>query len=98
MEAEYVTRKRRWWYFLISPIPERIELVRRVVDMFDIVDILDRRSKDETGEHHTYAVRWLVLLDVLPDSQFAELLPSAVADVCIVCLSRIFQSNLKVAG
>lgn len=63
--------------------------------MFEIVDVLDGGSEDETWEHNTDAVRGLVLLDVFPNSQFAKLLPRAVTDVRIISFSGIFECDLN---
>jgi len=63
--------------------------------MLEIVDILNGGSKDETREHHTDAVGGIVLLHVLPDSQFTELLSGAVTDVGIVHLSCVLECDLK---
>ena len=92
----YVTGERSWWDFFVRPVPEGIELTARVVDVFEIVDVLNRRSKDQTGEHHTDAVGGVVLLHVLPDSQFAKLLPRAVTDVGVIDFACVFERDLKV--
>jgi hypothetical protein len=95
MGDRYVTGERSRWDFFVRPVPEGVELTTRVVDVFEIVDILNGRSKDETGEHHTHAIDGVVLFHVLPDSQFAKLLSRAVTDVGVIDFAGVFERDLK---
>lgn len=96
MRDGYVTGERSWRDFFVRPVPEGVELTTRVVDVFEIVDVLNGRSKDETGKHHTDAVARVVLLHVLPDSQLAKLLSRGVTDVDVIDFARVFERDLKV--
>ena len=43
-------------------------MVVRVVDMFNVADIVNRRSKDEAGKKNADSIGGLFRLDVFPDS------------------------------
>lgn len=63
--------------------------------MLQTFNVLDWWTKDETWESDADAVRGFVLCDVFPNSQFTEFLSGAVADVRVLCLTSIFDSDLK---
>lgn len=92
--ARDVAGKRRRWNFFVGSIPERVKLICGVIDVFYAVDVLNWWAKDEARKHNAYTVFWFVLFHILPDSQFAKFLTSAVTDVCILCFTSIFECDL----
>lgn len=94
--SEYITGERSRRDFFVRAVPKGIKLTARVIDMFEIVDVLNGWTKDEAGEHHTDTVGGVVLFHVLPDSQFPKFLSRAVTDVGIIYFTRVFECDLKI--
>jgi hypothetical protein len=94
--SEYIAGERSRRDFVVRAVPKGIKLTARVIDMFEIVDVLNGWTKDEAGEHHTDTVGGVVLFHVLPDSQFPKFLSRAVTDVGIIYFTRVFECDLKI--
>ena len=62
--------------------------------MFQIVDVVDWRTKDETREHDAYGKMGLVLFRPFPNCEFTKFLSGTIAHVRVLCLASIFNGQL----
>jgi hypothetical protein len=64
--------------------------------VFDIIDVLDWRSEDKTGERDADTVMWFFLLHIIPDSEFSKFFACAIVYVWILNFSSVFKGDLQI--
>lgn len=93
-ERTYIAPKTRWRGDFIGAVEQRIKHIRRVVDLLDIGDRLDRRAEDQCWEEDGDGEMWFVFFHKFPDGFVGFFFAYAVGDVMVLGFLGVFYCEL----
>ena len=92
--STYIAPEARWRGHFIAAIEQRIKHIRRVIDLLDIGDRLDRRPENQCWEKDRDGEVWLVLFHEFPDGFVGFFFADAVGDVGMLGFLGVFYCEL----
>ena len=66
--------------------------------MLQVVDVLNRWSKNETREHNADTIRWFIFLHVFPNGNLTKFLSCTITDIRILSFACLLDGDLRTSG